>query len=391
MKLPLKVAVYAAAAAILAGVVFMAFRPAAIAVETGSAVLGSMQVTVDEQGETRSHDRFVVAAPVNGRLLRVLRHDGDAVSANEVVATIAPMPLSARERDELRARVAAAAATERSAQAQLKHVIDDLAQARRESARLEQLFARGLVARQPLEQAQNAAGTLEKEVDAARYRAESAAAELREAQAGLIALEETGRRDGAIVEIRAPAAGRILRIMEASERVLTAGAPILVIGDLAHLEIVMEMLSSEAVKLAPGMPALLEGWGGGTPLRARVRLIEPYAFTKVSALGVEEKRTNVVLDFVDPPASLGDGYRVNGRIITWEAASVLKVPISALFRCGPQWCVFLIDGNRARSARVGLGHMNSTEAEVLSGLRAGQRVVRHPPNELSDGARVSPQ
>ena len=389
MKMPLKTVVYGVAAAVLAGVVFMAWRPESIAVETGPVLVGPMQVTVEEQGETRSHDRFVVAAPVNGRLLRVLHHDGDAVGVNDVVATIAPVPLSARERDELNAHVAAAAAAQRSAEAQLNHVVEDLAQAQRESARMEQLFARGLVARQPLEQAQNAAGTLEKEVDAARYRAKAAAAELREAQAGLIALRAARGSDG-VAEIRAPAAGRILRILEASERVVTAGTPILVIGDLEHLEVVMEMLSSEAVKLTAGMPALLESWGGDKPLRARVRLVEPYAFTKVSALGVEEKRTNVVLDFIDPPGTLGDGYRVTGRIITWDAAAVLKAPVSALFRCGSEWCVFVLDGKRARRREVRLGHMSSTETEILSGLQANDRVIRHPSNELTDGARVSP-
>jgi len=389
MKMPLKTIAYGVAAAVLAGVVFIAWRPESIAVETGPVLVGPLQVTIEEQGETRSHDRFVVAAPVNGRLLRVLHHDGDAVGVNDVVATIAPVPLSARERDELNARVAAAAAAQRSAEAQLNHVVEDLAQAQRESARMEQLFARGLVARQPLEQAQNAAGTLEKEVDAARYRAKAAAAELREAQAGLIALRAAGGGDG-VAEIRAPAAGRILRILEASERVVTAGTPILVIGDLEHLEVVMEMLSSEAVKLTAGMPALLESWGGDKPLRARVRLVEPYAFTKVSALGVEEKRTNVVLDFIDPPGTLGDGYRVTGRIITWDAAAVLKAPVSALFRCGSEWCVFVLDGKRARRREVRLGHMSSTETEILSGLQANDRVIRHPSNELTDGARVSP-
>jgi len=171
---------------------------------------------------------------------------------------------------------------------------------------------------------------------------------------------------------------------------VTAGTPILVIGDLEHLEVVMEMLSSEAVKLTAGMPALLESWGGDKPLRARVRLVEPYAFTKVSALGVEEKRTNVVLDFIDPPGTLGDGYRVTGRIITWDAAAVLKAPVSALFRCGSEWCVFVLDGKRARRREVRLGHMSSTETEILSGLQANDRVIRHPSNELTDGARVSP-
>jgi HlyD family secretion protein len=387
MRRPLKLAAYIGAAAILAGGLFLAFRPAPIVVETGVVETGPLQVIVEEQGETRSHDRFVVAAPVSGRLLRVLHHDGDAVKQNEIVASLAPVPLSAREVDELNARVSAAAATRRSAEAELNHAEADLAQARRERVRVEELFSRGLVARQPLEQAQNAAGTLEKEVEAARFRVQAALAELREAQAGLAALRSTERN---VIEIRAPAAGRILRIVEASERVVASGAPILVIGDLGHLEVVIEMLSSEAVKVAPEMPALLDGWGGEQPLRARVRVVEPYAFTKVSALGVEEKRTNVVLDFVDSPGALGDGYRVFGKIVTWEAPAVLKVPVSALFRCGRGWCVFVVDGNRVQRRELRLGHMSVTEAEVISGLRAKERVVRHPSNDLTEGVRVKP-
>jgi HlyD family secretion protein len=275
--------------------------------------------------------------------------------------------------------------------AQLSHVLEDLAQAQGERNRVEQLFGQRLVPRQQVEQAQNSAITLEKEVEAARFRAKSAAAELRGAKAALTALGDEVHGEKALLTIRAPAAGRVLRISQASERVVTAGTPILVIGDLGHLEVVIEMLSSEAVKVTPGMPALLEGWGGDPALRARVRLVEPYAFTKVSALGVEEKRTNVILDFVDPPGALGDGFRVTGRIIVWSAPEVLKAPLSALFRCGSPWCVFVVDGKHARRREVRIGHYNSVEAEILSGLRANEQVVRHPPNELGDGSRISPR
>lgn len=376
-----------------AGLALIAFAlwPAPIPVETGSVVIGPMQVTTDDQGETRSHDRFVIAAPVTGRLLRVLLHDGDAVAENEVVATIAPVPLSTREHDEQTARVAAAEANRLSAEAQLSHVLEDLAQAQRERDRVEQLLARALVPRQQVEQAQNSAITLQKEVDAARFRAKQADAELRGAKAALTALGDNTHGEKAVITLRAPAAGRVLRISQASERVVTAGTPILVIGDLGHLEVVIEMLSSEAVKVAPGMPALLEGWGGEAALRAIVRRVEPYAFTKISALGVEEKRTNVILDFVDPPGALGDGFRVTGRIIVWSDPRVVEAPLSALFRCGSNWCVFVVDGKHARRREVRIGHYNSVAAEILSGLRANEQVVRHPPNELADGSRISPR
>ena len=380
---------YVAAGLVLLGLVALALRPTAIPVETARVSVGPLQVTTEELGETRAHDRFVVAAPIAGRLMRVLLRDGDSVAEDQAVATIAPVPLSARERDELNARISAAEAIQRSAEAQLSHVEEDLAQAQRESTRLEELFSRSLVSRQQLEQAQNATVTLGKEVAAARYRVKSAEADVKGARAGLAALSVGPR--ATLVTIRAPSSGRVLRVLEPSERVLAAGTPILVIGDLEHLEVMMEMLSSEAVKVAPGMPAVLDGWGGDKNLNARVRLVEPYAFTKISALGVEEKRTRVILDFVGSSAPLGDGYRVTGRIITWSSHSVLKAPIASLFRCASQWCVYtMVDGERVSRREVQIAHRNASEAEILSGLHEGEFVVRHPPNELVDGARVSP-
>jgi HlyD family secretion protein len=378
----------AVAAAAVALVVF-AFWPSPAPVDAARAVLGPLEVTVDEQGETRSHDRFVVAAPVSGRLLRIALHDGDAVTEGEVVAVLAPVPLSVREREEQEARVTAAAALSRDAEARARHAREDYEQAQRESTRVDELFKRGLVPRQQAEQARNATVTLGQELEAAQYRARSAAADLRAAQAGLLATRAATNGTSTKLELRAPAAGRVLRISETSERVVAAGAPLLAIGDLEKLEIVVEMLSSEAVKVKAGMPAFLESWGGDRPLRARVRLVEPFAFLKVSALGIEERRTNVILDFVDPPGPLGDGYRVLARVVVWSSPSALKIPISALFRCGERWCVFVADSGRARHRSVDIGQRNDLDAEVLSGIRQNEIVVRHPGNDLADGARIT--
>lgn len=369
----------------------IALRPRPIIVETGTVHFGPLQVTEEDQAETRSHDRYVVAAPVSGRLLRVLLRDGDTVATGQAVAKLAPLPLSARERDEATARVDAAVGGERGAQAQLQHALEDLAEARREDARLQALVAQGLAATQALEQAHTSVVTLGMEVTAARNRASSAAAELRGARVALAAVTDARSTEGALLTIRSPAAGRVLRVLEPSERVMSSGTPILIVGDLAHLEVVMEMLSSQAVRVSPGMPALLLAWGGDHPLRARVRLVEPYGFTKVSALGVEEKRTNVILDFVDPPASLGDGYRVIARIITWSSPHVLQAPMSAIFRCGSDWCVFVVEQGRARIRHIRIGHENDEAVEILSGVKDGERVVEHPPNELADDVRVSLQ
>lgn len=381
----------AIAAAVLVTLSVITLRPQPVAVEAGTVHRGPLQVTEEDQAETRSHDRYVVAAPVAGRLLRVLLRDGDTVARGEAVATIAPLPLSARERDEAASRVDAAAAAERGAKAQLSHAVEDLAQARREEARVQALIAQGLASTQALDQSRTAVVTLGLEVTAARNRETAAAAELRGARAALAAASEAHSKEVTLVTLHAPDAGRVLRVLEPSERVISSGTPILTIGDLTHLEVMMEMLSSQAVRVSPGMPAVLLGWGGDRPLRARVRLVEPYAFTKISALGVEEKRTNVILDFVDPPGSLGDGYRVIARITIWSSQNVLQAPLSAVFRCGPDWCVFVVAHGRARIRHVTIGHQNDEAAEILSGLRDGESVVKHPPNELGDGSRISLQ
>jgi HlyD family secretion protein len=378
----------AAGALALAGALGAVLWPAPLEVDGATVQAGPMEVTVDDQGETRTHDRFVVSAPVAGRLARIVLHDGDAVAEHQLLARIAPLPLSVRESDEIHARIAAAEALQREAEQRLRHAGEDMAQARRELARMRQLVQQGFVAAQAAEQARTAEVTAASEAEAARFRLRAAAAEVRLARSGLGAPRAAGPGAAPQVEVRAPMAGRILRIGDASERVVAAGAPLLTMGDVGGLEIVVPLLSSEAVKVAPGMQVRLEGWGGEQPLLARVSRVEPYAVTKVSALGIEEKRANVIADFVDPPGPIGDGYRVIARIVTWQAGQVLKLPSSAMFRCAGAWCVFVVESGRARRRVVELGHRNQAEAEVLKGLAPGQTVVRYPANEVADGARV---
>ena len=177
--------------------------------------------------------------------------------------------------------------------------------------------------------------------------------------------------------------------MEKSERVISFGTPIVILSDPHKIEVVVDVLSTDAVKIKPGAPVIIEGWGGPRPLCARVRVVEPYGFTKISALGIEEQRVNVIADFVDSPDGLGDGYRVEARIVIWENSTVLKVPASALFRVGQRWTVFTIEKGRARMTAVGIGHRNSLEAELEQGLKEGTQVILHPGNELKDDARVA--
>jgi len=366
----------------------VALRPTPITVEIAHVQQGPLRVTIDEEGETRVHDRFMVAAPVNGRLARIELRDGDPVEVNQILATIAPLPLSAREREEQTAYVAAAEARQRAAEEQVRHVQAEFEQARRDRTRAEELLKEGFATQQTVERARVAEATRAKELTAAQFRARAAAAEVQQARAGLLALETANGKNANLVFVRSPATGQVLRIVEKSERVVAAGAPLLTVGDPALLEVVVDVLSTDAVRIKPGMSVWLDDWGGERSLRAQVRTVEPSAFTKISALGVEEQRVNVVADFVDPPSPLGDGYRVEVRIVVWEHDAVLKIPTSALFRREQQWSVFAVEKGKALLRAVEVGQRNTLEAEILSGLSAGDEIIRHPSSQLEGGARV---
>jgi HlyD family secretion protein len=346
-----------------------------------------MLVTVDEDGETRAHDRFVVAAPIPGRMLRVDLYEGDSVRENQIVAKIEPLPLSQQQREEVLARVETAEATKRQADARVEHAREDHEQTKRDLQRAEQLGHGGLIPKQALEQARSAEAASAQELEAAKFSALAAAAEVKVARAGLVGIEE-GAAQQKVISLRSPVAGRVLRLVEKSERVVQAGTPVVVLGDPRKIEVVTDVLTTDAVKISPGASVLLEGWGGDHPLQAKVRLVEPSGFTKISALGVEEKRVNVIVDFVDPPQELGDGYRVETRIVTWEGHDVLKIPGSATFRERENWSVFVVEQGRARRRSVQVGHRNQTEAEILSGLADGDEVILHPSNQLTDDVRV---
>jgi HlyD family secretion protein len=374
----------------IGALVWLFLRPISILVESSKVVQGPMLVTVDEDGETRAHDRFVVAAPIPGRMLRVTLEEGDMVREDEVVAMIEPLPLNQQQREELFGRIAAAEAAKRQAEARLEHAREDYQQARRDRQRAEQLGHENVISAQALEQARNAEVTGGEELEAARFSVVAAESEMKVARAGLLGVDGNGagRRT---ISLRSPIAGCVLRVAEKSERVVQAGTPILIMGDPRKIEVVTDVLTTDAVNIKPGATALLEGWGGDHPLRAKVRLIEPAGFTKISALGVEEKRVNVIADFVDSSSRLGDGYRVETRIVTWESAHVLKIPGSAAFRDRDGWSVFVVDKGRARRRPIEVGHRNQEEAEIVSGIGAGEEVILHPPNQLREGARVRTQ
>lgn len=365
-------------------------RPTPVLVEVSKATRGPMRVTVDEDGETRAHDRFVIAAPIPGRMLRVELEEGDSVRENQVVAMIEPLPLNQQQQEEVLGRVASAEAAKRQADARAAHAREDYEQSRRDRDRAEQLGRERVISAQALEQARNAEVTSGEELQAARFNALAAASEVKVARAGLVGIgDRTAPRK--VISLHAPIAGRVLRVVEKSERVVQAGAPLVVLGDPGRIEIVTDVLTTDAVNIKPGATAFLEAWGGDHPLRAKVRLVEPAGFTKISALGVEEKRVNVIADFIDPADGLGDGFRVETRIVTWETPDVLKIPGSAAFRERDGWSVFVLDNGRARRHAIEIGHRNQTDAEVLSGITVGEDVILHPSNQLREGVRVRRQ
>ncbi len=373
----------------VAVLIAVAFRPKPVEVDAAQVTRGPLQVTVEEDAETRAHDRFTLAAPIAGRLSRIQLREGDEVTPRTPVATISPLPLDVRELAEIRARVASAEARQREAAEQLARWESDHAQAVRDLNRARRLAADGIVAQQEFEQAQTKEAAAAKEVEAAKFRLSSAAADVERERAGLVSVEAQQKQGGRVVTLYPPTRCRILRIFEKSERVIPYGTPIAVLSDPNKIEIVADLLSTDAVKVRPGAPVIVENWGGPAPLRAKVRLVEPYGFTKVSALGIEEQRTNVIADFIDPPNGLGDGYRVDVRVVLWESADVLKAPASALFRVGGQWSVFTVDEGRTRLRPVEVGHRNAAEAEILSGVAHGAVVVVHPPNDLKEDTRVT--
>jgi HlyD family secretion protein len=370
----------AAVAAVVGGGIVL-LRPSRVVVETARVSHGPLQVTVDAEGQTRVRDRYVVAAPVAGRLARVTLREGDSVIPQEVVAQVYPEPLDPRALDEARGRLNSAADAQRAAAAAVAQARAALEQARRTRRRTEELATNRLIAPEERERAELDEITRAREVESADFRAQAAAHDVEVARAALYS-------GGHAVTLRSPVRGSVLRVLEQSERVVTPGTPLVELGDPHKLEIVTDLLSSDAVQVKPGDVMLVEGWGGGT-LRARVRVVEPSGFTKISALGVEEQRVNVIADFADSLVPLGDRYRVEVRIVIWESGNVLRIPGSALFRHGDAWSVFVVAGGRARRRDVTVGHRNAFDAEILGGVSEGDIVIRYPSDQIADGVRVT--
>ena len=362
-----------------------ALRPEAIDVDSYTASETSLRSTIDEDGRTRVKNRFVITAPVTGRLERIGLREGDRVARGEVVAWLAPVPLDSGSRRAARARLDAATGLLEEASARVRQATVALDLARNTEARKKSLFSAGAAPATEYEQAEADLRAKSQELLASRSRARAAQAEVMEAKA---ALEPTEGRGATRVAVRSPASGQVLRLPEPSERVVNAGTSILELGDARSIEVVADVLSSDAVRVRNGDKVIIEEWGGDSPLHGRVTRVEPAAFTRVSALGVEEQRVNIVIDVIDAPASLGDGFRVEARIIVWESQKTLAVPSSAVFQRAGSWQVFAIDNGRARRRSVSVGHSGAAIVEITSGLDSGERVILFPSDQIDDGVRV---
>ncbi len=378
---------------VLGAIVVWAFMPAAVPADFATVQKGTLQVTVEDEGRTRVRDRYVVSAPVPGRMQRIELEPGDPVVASKtVVARFAPTDpalLDVRTRAELEARARAAESAVGAARADRERIQSELKFAQAELKRAKELVAGGAIAARELEDVQRQVTTLERAQESAEFAIRTAVHQLELARASLM---QTRAGSVATIPLVTPVSGVVLRLLQESARVVPTGEPLLEIGNLDDLEIVADFLSTAVVNVKAGQPVLIEQWGGDKALRGRVRRVEPSGFTKISALGVEEQRVNVLIDFEEPrevQERLGDGYRVEARIVVWSKDNVLKVPTSSLFRDGTQWAVYKVVDSTARRQIVDVGQRSGLEAEVLGGLAEGDQIVVYPSDAIRPGVELA--
>lgn len=374
----------------VAAVVLVAFlmtRQDAIEVEVHTVEPGPLVVSIDEDGLTRIRHHVEIAAPVSGRMQESGLKAGDSVVRGQVVARMAPAPLDARAVREAEAALGAAKALREAGDTRVQQTEIALGEARRAKVRADRLAAAGAISQRDLESATASEEMAQRDVQAARSAAQAAAQDERRARTALLGSGSTQQDVRGLVEVRSPMSGRVLRMLQEHERVVPAGTPLLEVGDAADIEILVDVLSADATRIDTGA-AIVVRVAQGPPLAARVERIEPAAFTKLSPLGVEEQRVNVVARFTEPVTGLGDRFRVTASIEVWKADSVLWVPSTALVPVDEGWGVFVVTSGRARLRAITTGQRSSTAIEVTGGLEAGERIVRHPDERLVDGVRV---
>jgi HlyD family secretion protein len=375
---------------VLGLVAYWAFRPRPVPADFATVARGALQVTVEDEGRTRVRDRFVVSAPLPGRMERIQLEPGDPVTAGKTVLArflpTDPALLDARTRGELEARVRSAESALGGARADRERVRSELAFARSELKRMQTI--RDAVAQRDIDAAAQQVDTLERAVQSADFTVRTAEHQVELARASLV---QTRGGQGTAIPLYSPIDGVVLRRLQESETVVPTGQPLLEIGDLRDLEIVADLLSSAAVRVEAGQTVVIEQWGGDRQLSGTVRRVEPSGFTKISALGVEEQRVNVIVDFTDPPEtrpSIGDGFRVEVRIVVASRQNVLKVPVSSLFRHEGAWALYAVEHGRAVRQIVEVGQQSGLEAEVSNGIVEGQTIIVYPSESVRDGVQV---
>jgi HlyD family secretion protein len=394
----------AAIAAALAGILWLAW-PAPVGVDLATVTAGPMEVTVDDEGKTRVRHIYTVSAPIAGKVLRIShpfgdsgisRHVGDEVTANETVVAVmqptAPGFLDLRSRQEIEAAVAAADGYVKYTESEVRRLEAAVAFYRNELARAQALSRTQTISAQALDKTKFDVESNEAALTSARAQVEVWQSIRRSLAARLIDPSSAATEADPIccIQIRAPVTGRVLRIVQESEAAVQAGTPLIEVGDPLDLEVVADLLSTDAVQIVPGSSVRIDGWGG-PPIQGRVTRVDPAGFLKVSALGIEEQRVRTTIDFTDPPevwSRLGHDYRVIVHITAWNSENVLTAPVGALFRKGEDWAVFSVKDGRARTALVKIGHRNSRMAEILSGVAHGDRVVLHPSDRIKEGVTV---
>ena len=383
--------------AVLVIALWLLLRPQPLDVDLVRAERAPMRVVVAEDGMTRIRDLFVLSAPIRGRALRIDIEEGDDVVANEtVVAEIEPVDpefLDIRSQAEASAAVDTAEAALELARARMVQAEAELEFATAERDRMRELRKTNTVAARSLEDAERLYLSRLAAVDTEKAAIRMRTAELEAARIRLMRPNEAaGLGSCPCIPIRAPVDGKVLRVLHESEGVVNPGQPLVEIGNPGDLEIVVDFPSDAAVRIEPGQRAIIDGWGGARTLSAEVRRVEPYGFTKVSALGIEEQRVNVILDIADPPEAwsrLGHGFEVEVAVVLWEEEEVLQVPLTALFRDGGDWAVFVIEDSRAVLRMVETGHRTDLAAEITAGLEPGETVIRYPNTAIEDGALIA--
>ena len=382
--------------AAIAAAVVAALMPKPVPVETGTVVQGPLRVTVDEDGRTRVQDRHVITAPLAGDLARIELEPGTHVEEGTELANIEPIPpplLDARARSELQARVQAAAATLRQSNASAARAESRVAFSSKQAERIRKLLASGNASTEELETAELEAESAARERDSAMFAGRVAKHELEMAKAAAERSSNKATPAAEVFQIRSPVVGTVLRIVRESEGVVAAGEPIMEVADPQALEVVVDVLTSDAVEISAGDPVDIERWGGEGTLAAHVVLVEPSAFTKVSSLGVEEQRVNVIIELDDPYErwkALGDGYAVEAAIVVFEDPAAIQVPTSALIRDAEGWAVLVVEDGTAHERPVTIGRRGARSVQIVEGVATGETVVVHPSDRVRDGTEVEP-